>query len=170
MLAVLFGIKCQKKCSRSQIMPKKVLALSVRAPPHCFLPCSTGFLISRVSKFSDFSEGKEQLGGGCCVCVWGGGWKRTSGLFVKSFLPAFRKKQHRNIFSNHTGRLAKFGWILTYLKISVEMAVTWSLPGAIQFPVKFGMKNYICRLSNVRNDLLESIPTHPPPGLFLFGG
>ena len=31
-----------------------------------------------------------------------------------------RPKQHRNIFSNHTGRLAKFGWILTYLKISVE--------------------------------------------------
>ena len=50
--------------------------------------------------------------------------ERTSGLFVKSFLPAFREKQHRNIFSNHTGLLAKFGWILTYLKISVEMAVT----------------------------------------------
>ena len=31
MLAVLFGIKCKKKCSRSKIMPKKVLALSVRA-------------------------------------------------------------------------------------------------------------------------------------------
>ena len=31
-----------------------------------------------------------------------------------------RPKQHRNIFSNHTGRLAKFGWILTYFKISVE--------------------------------------------------
>lgn len=30
MLAVLFGIKCKKKCSRSKIMPKKVLALSVR--------------------------------------------------------------------------------------------------------------------------------------------
>ena len=64
--------------------------------------------------------------------VWGWWEERTSGLFVKSFLPAFRKKQHRNIFSNHTGRLAKFGWILTYLKISVEMAVTWFLPGAIQ--------------------------------------
>ena len=65
---------------------------------------------------------------------WGGGeWReRTLGLFVKSFLPAFREKQHRNIFSHHTGRLAKFGWILTYLKISVEMAVTWFLPGAIQ--------------------------------------
>ena len=34
MLAVLFGIKCKKKkkkCSRSRIMPKKVLALWVRA-------------------------------------------------------------------------------------------------------------------------------------------
>ena len=30
MLAGLFGIKCKKKCSRSKIMPKKVLALSVR--------------------------------------------------------------------------------------------------------------------------------------------
>ena len=59
--------------------------------------------------------------------------ERTLGLFVKSFLPAFREKQHRNIFSHHTGRLARFGWILTYLKISVEMAVTWFLPGAIQF-------------------------------------
>ena len=65
--------------------------------------------------------------------VGGGGWEeRTLGLFVKSFLPAFREKQHRNIFSHHTGRLTKFGWILTYLKISVEMAVTWFLPGAIQ--------------------------------------
>ena len=46
------------------------------------------------------------------------GWEeRTLGLFVKSFLPAFREKQHRNIFSHHTGWLAKFGWILTYLKI-----------------------------------------------------
>ena len=62
----------------------------------------------------------------------GGGGGRTLGLFVKSFLPAFREKQHRNIFSHHTGRLAKFGWILTYLKISVQMAVTRFLPGAIQ--------------------------------------
>ena len=30
MLAVLFAIKCKKKCSRSKIMPKKVLALSGR--------------------------------------------------------------------------------------------------------------------------------------------
>ena len=63
-----------------------------------------------------------------CVCVGGGGggierrggegWgERTLGLFDKSFLPAFREKQHRNIFSHNTGRLAKFGWILTYLKI-----------------------------------------------------
>ena len=31
MLAVLFGIKCKKECSRNQIMSKKVLALSARA-------------------------------------------------------------------------------------------------------------------------------------------
>ena len=31
MLAVLFGIRCKKKFSQNQIMPKKVLALSVRA-------------------------------------------------------------------------------------------------------------------------------------------
>ena len=49
------------------------------------------------------------------------------------FSPCFDgKKQHRNIFSHNTGWLAKFGWILTYLKISLEMAVTWLLPGAIQ--------------------------------------
>ena len=53
----------------------------------------------------------------------------------KSFLPVFRKR--RNIFSHHTGRLAKFGWILTYLNISVEMAVTWFLPGAIQLCFHF---------------------------------
>ena len=68
------------------------------------------------------------MGGG------GGGWEeRTSGLFVKSFLPAFREKQHRNIFSHHTGRLAKFGWILTYWKISVEMVVTRLLPRAVNY-------------------------------------
>ena len=103
-------------------------------PPPRFLPCSTGFLISRVSKFSIFQEERSNWGGG------GGGEERTSGLFVKSFLPAFRKKQHRNIFSNHTGLLAKFGWILTYLKISVEMAVTWFLPGAIQ--LDYGCTKY----------------------------
>ena len=55
--------------------------------------------------------------------------ERTLSLFVKSFLPAFREKQHRNIFSNHTNWLPKFVWIL---KISVKMAVTWLLFGAIQ--------------------------------------
>ena len=53
---------------------------------------------------------------------------RTVGLFVKSFLPAL-KKQHRNIFSHYTGQLVKFGWILTYLKISLEMRL---LPRAFQ--------------------------------------
>ena len=27
------------------------------------------------------------------------------------------REQHRKIFSHNTGQLAKFGWILTYLKI-----------------------------------------------------
>ena len=49
----------------------------------------------------------------------GRGGEGTSSLFVKC---AFREKQHRNIFSHHTGRLGKCRWILTYLKISVEMA------------------------------------------------
>ena len=71
-----------------------------------------------------------------CKFRWGGGGGRTLGLFVKSFLPAFREKQHRNIFSHHTGQLAKFGWILTYLKISIEMAVTWFLPRVIQLLLK----------------------------------
>ena len=59
----------------------------------------------------------------------GGRWgDRTVGLFVKSS-PCFQgKKQHRNIFSHDTGRLAEFGWILAYLIISLEMAVTWLLP------------------------------------------
>ena len=59
-----------------------------------------------------------------CFCegfvVWNGGEKTL-------VFPAFREKQHRNIFSHHTGRLTKFGWILTYLKISL----TRLLPGAI---------------------------------------
>ena len=105
-------------------------------PPHCFLPCSMGFLISRVSKLSIFQEERSNWGGGS-GCVWGeGGWReRTLGLFVSLFmsiLPAFMEKQHRDIFSNHRGRLAKFGWILTYLKVSVQMAVTRFLPGSIQ--------------------------------------
>ena len=71
----------------------------------------------------------------------------TLGLFVKSFLPAFREKQHRNIFSHHTGRLAKFGWILTYLKISAEMAVTWFLPRAIHFLVTHPLGHRTCQMS-----------------------
>ena len=47
-----------------------------------------------------FQEERSNWGGG-----GGGGRERTLSLFVKSFLPAFREKQHRNIFSNHTGRL-----------------------------------------------------------------
>ena len=62
----------------------------------------------------------------------GGGGGRTLGLFVKSFLPAFREKTtQEHLFTSQTW-LVKFGWILTYLKISVEMTVTWFLPGAIQ--------------------------------------
>ena len=46
------------------------------------------------------------------------------------------RTSHGNIFSHHTGRLAKFGWILTHLKISLEMALTRLLPRAIQFICK----------------------------------
>ena len=69
-----------------------------------------------------------------CVCGGGGGGveRELQACLSSLFFLLLGKKQHRNIFSNHTGRLAKFGWILTYLKISVEMAVTWFLPGAIQ--------------------------------------
>ena len=43
------------------------------------------------------------------------------------FSPYFEgKKQHRKyIFSHDTGRLAKFGWILTYLKIAHKN--TWAI-------------------------------------------
>ena len=61
------------------------------------------------------------------------GGTEGGGLTFKSFLRAFREKQHRIIFSHNTGWLAKFGWILIYLKISLEMVLTWLLPGAIQF-------------------------------------
>ena len=50
---------------------------------------------------------REELGGG-----GGGGGE---GLCVKSFLPACRGKKIGTSF--HIGWLAKFGWILTYLKI-----------------------------------------------------
>ena len=67
------------------------------------------------------------MGGG------GGGGKRELQACLSSlFFLLLGKKQHRNISSNHTGRLAKFGLILTYLKISVQMAVTWFLPGAMR--------------------------------------
>ena len=55
---------------------------------------------------------EEQWGGG-----GGGGGGRTLGQCVKSFLPACKEKQDRNIFFHNTGRLVKFGWILTYLRI-----------------------------------------------------
>ena len=45
-------------------------------PPHCFLPCSTGFLISRVSKFSIFQEERSNWG----VCVGGGVGCRGGGV------------------------------------------------------------------------------------------
>ena len=70
-------------------------------------------------KFSSMSESTQTLQADLCYvkrcsCVVfslkrRGVGERTLGLFVKSFLPAFRGKQHRNIFSHHTGRLAKFG-------------------------------------------------------------
>ena len=56
---------------------------------------------------------------GCvCVCVGGGGVGRQNFRPVHQvFSPCFEGKK-RNIFSHHTGQLVKFGWILTYLKIS----------------------------------------------------
>ena len=42
----------------------KAGVLSSHPPPHCFLPCSMGFLISRVSKFSIFQEERSNWGGG----------------------------------------------------------------------------------------------------------
>ena len=42
------------------------------------------------------------------------------------------EKQHRNVFTHDTDWLVKFGWILTYLKISLEMVLTRLLPRAIQ--------------------------------------
>ena len=121
MFLCCFSLKAGRKDLTSR---PKVLSTHPLPPPHCFLPCSTGFSYL-VHPNSAIFRRKGAIGGG-------GGGERTSGLFVKSFLPAFRKKQHRNIFSNHTGQLAKFGWILINLKFSVEMAVTWFLPGAIQ--------------------------------------
>ena len=42
---------------------------------------------------------------------------------------------------------AMFGWILTYLKISAEMAVTWFLPGAIHFLVTHPLGHRTCQMS-----------------------
>ena len=80
--------------------------------------------ISRVSKISIFSGGRSKGRG-----VGRQNFRPVGQVFSACFEG---KKQHRNIFSHDTGRLAKFGWILTYLKISLEMAVTWLLPGAFQ--------------------------------------
>ena len=155
MFLCCFSLKAGRKDLTNR---PKVLSPHPRTPTVFFLLCSTGFLISRVSKFSIFQEERSNWGGG-------GGGERTLGLFVKSILPAFWKKQHRNIFSNHTGRLA-FGWILTYLKISVEMAITWFLPGAIQLftevevnsggwlPSRFGKVNIHCYSPTLRRIIL----------------
>ena len=68
-----------------------------------------------------FQEGGAIGGQGVCVCVGGENFRPVCQVFSPLLSG---KKQHRNIFSHHTGRLAKFGWILKYLKISVEMALT----------------------------------------------
>ena len=54
--------------------------------------------------------------GEVCVCGGGGG----SGVGRENCRPVC------------AGWLAKFGWILTYLKISLKMALTRLLPGAFQ--------------------------------------
>ena len=112
--------RLDKQARKSSPIPPPPPPLYLCAPEWCsknlsrFLPCSTG----------------------CPYLVYPR--ERTLGLFVKSFLPAFREKQHRNIFSHHTGRLVKFGWILTNLKISVKMALTQLLPRAIQLLLLHG--------------------------------
>ena len=61
-----------------------------------------------------FFRREEQLGGGG---VGWGGERELSACVSSLFSLLLGKKLHRKIFSHHTGRLAKFGWILTYLKI-----------------------------------------------------
>ena len=97
-------------------------------PNYPFPPGKCWSWIHEIWETLCYTAKNSGMGGG------GGGWEeRTLGLFVKSFLPAFREKQHRNIFLHPTGRLVKFGWIVTYLKISVEMAVTWFLPDPFNY-------------------------------------
>ena len=74
----------------------------------------------------------------------GGGEERTLGLFVQSFLPAFRGKQHRN--TSH--RSACEVWVDSdILEISVEMAVPWFLPRAIQLAFKLRYYPALCSKS-----------------------
>ena len=55
-----------------------------------------------ILKFSIFQEERSNCGGVCVGGVCGGGGERTSGLFVKSFLPAFRKKTtQEHLFKSH---------------------------------------------------------------------
>ena len=111
MFLCYFSLKAGRKDLTNR--PK---VLSPHPHPTVFWHVAQGFSYL-VYPNSAFFRRKGAIGG----LGGGGGGERTAGLFVKSFLPAFRKKkQHRNIFSSHTGRLAKFGWILTYLKISVS--------------------------------------------------
>ena len=52
------------KAGRKDLTNRPEVLYSHPPPPHCFLPCSTGFLISRVSKFSIFQEERSNWGGG----------------------------------------------------------------------------------------------------------
>ena len=94
-------------------------------PPHCFCRVARGFSYL-VYPNSAFFRRKGSIGGG------GGGWEeRTLGLFVKSFLPAFRKKTtQEHLFTLH--RSACEVWVDSDILENFEMAVTWFLPGAIQ--------------------------------------
>ena len=148
---VLFSLKAGRKDLTKR--PKPLSSQHPPPPPHPTVFCrvARGFSYLVYPNWAFFRR-KGAIG-----CVWwggeGGGWveRELQACLSKSFLPAFRKKQHRNIFSHHTGRLVKFGWILTYLKLSVEMAVTWFLPGAIQmFAACDWMDDFSCVKSVLR--------------------
>ena len=99
---VVFSLKAWRKDKQAQKSTPTPPPPSPSVPPNdvkrilaVFLPCSTGspYLIYQSSAF--FQEGGA-IGRG------GGGGDRTLGLFVKSFLPAFREKTtQEHLFTSH---------------------------------------------------------------------
>ena len=73
MLALLFGIKCKKKkCRRSQIMPKKVLALSVRAYTCVVQKC-----------WNDVTKYSRKVRTAFCNFKFGGEWEDSNREIMK---------------------------------------------------------------------------------------